>query len=530
MTGAAFQNRINRIGLAAGYILFIAIPSLANNPHITNYGISFVSEEGYAMIRLGLSWENSWRDAENHDALWLFVKYFESDAWQHATLNYVDGTASGDGHVVPPEAALSTTPDGMGAFIYRSEPGAGNFAVSDVLLRWNYQADGLANPLAAGIVVQAIEMVYVPEGSFYAGDGAASGIRGNFESGTTGAPFLVDSEGEIILGGGSAGSLGNNNREGMANSAAGAPYYIPAGYLAQSQDDFDDATERVLPAAFPKGYRAFYCMKYEMTQGQYVVFLNMLSEVQANNRHSLDPHADDEASFRYNLSGVHPNIFTTTPHLPMNFIEYQDGAAYADWAGLRPMTELEFEKACRGPAVPQAGEYAWGTTTISTNYYPLTNIAEPNEGVAQNFSLAAGNAWYNETMSIPNAMVRVGVFAANGTNTGRISSGASYWGIFELSGNCSERAVTVGRPEGRGFQGTHGDGILSPAGDATNPDWPGYAADAVSEPVGCGYRGGDFSFPVPVLENLAVSSRRMATAFYNIRYFSAGMRLVRTAP
>jgi hypothetical protein len=29
------------------------------------------------------------------------------------------------------------------------------------------------------------------------------------------------------------------------------------------------------------------------------------------------------------------------------------------------MTELEYEKACRGPLMPVANEYAWGTTTIS---------------------------------------------------------------------------------------------------------------------------------------------------------------------
>ncbi len=529
MSVIAFVNCVKIKSLAAGILFFTAIPALANNPQITSYGISVNAEEGYAMITLDISWENSWRDAENHDALWVFVKYYADGTWRHAALNYADGTSAGDGHVAPPGAELATTADGMGVFVYRSGPGAGDFVVTNAALRWNYEADNLDNPQEVEIVVQGIEMVYVPEGAFYAGDGATAGIRGNFESGTSGSPFLVDSEEEIVLGGGGSGSLGNNNREGMANSAT-APYFIPATYLAVSADDFDDQASQLLPAAFPKGYNAFYCMKYEMTQGQYVAFLNMLSEVQANNRHSLDPHADDEASFRYNLSGVHPDISTATPYLPMTFIEYQDGAAYADWAGLRPMTELEFEKACRGAELPVAGEYAWGTNTVNTNYYPLANANEINEGVAQNFSAAAGNAWYNETLSIPNAMVRVGVFAANSGNTGRITSGASYWGIFELSGNCSERAITVGRPEARGFQGTHGDGILGPNGNANNPDWPGYSAEGVSSPVGCGYRGGDFSFPVPVLENLAVSSRRMATAFYDVRYFSASMRLVRTAP
>ena len=31
--------------------------------------------------------------------------------------------------------------------------------------------------------------------------------------------------------------------------------------------------------------------------------------------------------------------------------------------------------------------------------------------------------------------LRVGIFAANSLNTGRITAGASYYGIMELSGN-----------------------------------------------------------------------------------------------
>ena len=44
-----------------------------------------------------------------------------------------------------------------------------------------------------------------------------------------------------------------------------------------------------------------------------------------------------------------------------------DLVAYLDWAALRPMTELEYEKIARGSAeaiVP--GEYAWGSTSITT--------------------------------------------------------------------------------------------------------------------------------------------------------------------
>jgi hypothetical protein len=47
-------------------------------------------------------------------------------------------------------------------------------------------------------------------------------------------------------------------------------------------------------------------------------------------------------------------------------------AAFADWSGLRPMSELEYEKACRGyntPAVPN--EYAWGNAKLFLPHWEL---------------------------------------------------------------------------------------------------------------------------------------------------------------
>lgn len=37
------------------------------------------------------------------------------------------------------------------------------------------------------------------------------------------------------------------------------------------------------------------------------------------------------------------------------------GLAFADWAGLRPMPELEYAKAARGPQAPIGTEYPWNT-------------------------------------------------------------------------------------------------------------------------------------------------------------------------
>ena len=52
-----------------------------------------------------------------------------------------------------------------------------------------------------------------------------------------------------------------------------------------------------------------------------------------------------------------------------NFLNWADGAAYADWAGLRPMTELEYVKASRGTRSPVVNEYAWSTTNLHASAY-----------------------------------------------------------------------------------------------------------------------------------------------------------------
>ena len=509
------------------FLIWCLNQAAANNISVTGLSrASINTTDNYIMVQFTIGWENSWRDAANWDAAWIFLKYRISGtvgAWSHATLNYADGT--NDGHTVPTGSTLRTTSDGKGVFIYRNANGSGNVSFTNVQLRWNYGADGVNDNDLTDLSVSAIEMVYVPQGSFWVGDGTNTSVQGQFENGTSGNPIQITSENAITLGGGSPGSLGNNNTTGMANN--GLFSISPV-----STDDFNDISVQTLPAAFPKGFNAFYCMKYEITQAQYVDFLNKLSATQFATRYDAFNYTGNNGGFtqtRYNITGTHPNITTTTPDLPAIYVEWYDAAAYADWAGLRPMTELEFEKACRGPLNPVANEFAWGTATINTNsYFPVNNMGQPNESVGGGYNTTAGNAWYDQTRAF-DAITRVGIFAAHPSNTGRISSGATYWGIMEMSGNCWERTVSVGRPESRNYSGTHGDGALTANGNATNTDWPGYApGQGVNTAIGCGYRGGAFNFPNPIQPNLRVSSRVVATAFYNTRYYDDAARFVRT--
>lgn len=513
------MKKLSLVVILSGFVQLAG----ANNITVSNVVRASVNAaQDYAIIRFNISWENSWRDADNYDAGWVFLKFRAQgspDAWSHATIHT-------DGHTAPAGSVIGAPADGKGIFIYRSANGSGNVSYNNVELRWDYGVDGLPDNAPVDISVSAIEMVYVPQGSFQLGDGSLANINGQFEDGVSGNPLTISSENALILGGGGAGSLGNNNRTGMANDGLSS---IPG----VSTDDFDDATSQALPAAFPKGFNAFYCMKYEITQAQYVDFLNKISAAQFATRYDPFNYTSASGGFtatRYNITGTHPNMTTITPDLPAVYVEWHDAAAYADWSGLRPMTELEFEKACRGPLPAVAGEYAWGTAAINaSSYFIINNMGQANEAIGVNYSTTAGNAWYGDTRGF-DAITRVGIFSAHASNNGRVTAGATYWGIMEMSGHCWERCISVGRPEGRIFQGTHGDGSLTAGGNATNTDWPGFTPGVgVNTAIGCGYRGGAFSFPNPTQPNLRVSGRILATAFYNIRYYDDAVRFVRTA-
>jgi formylglycine-generating enzyme required for sulfatase activity len=511
------------------YFFILSATSIhANNISVANLQrVSTNAAEQYAIIQFSISWDNSWRDTENYDAAWVFLKFRpagSTNAWSHATLHYVDGT--NDGHAAPDGSAITTSTDGKGIFIFRSAVGSGSVNFVNVGLRWDYGVDGLSAGALVDISASAIEMVYVPAGSFWLGDGSNSILQGQFENGVSGLPLQINSEASFQLGGGSPGSLGNNNRTGMANN--GFSSISPV-----SIDDFDDVSSQTLPASFPKGYAAFYCMKYEITQAQYADFLTKLSAAQFSTRYDALNYSASHGGFtvtRNNITGIHPAIATATPDLPAIYIEWYDIAAYADWAALRPMTELEFEKACRGPLSAVPNEFAWGNALINNlSYFPINNLGQPNESIGAGYSLVAGNAWYENTRGF-NAITRVGIFAAHPSNANRVTAGATYWGIMEMSGHCWERTVSVGRPEGRAFAGSNGDGNLLLNGNASNSDWPGFTpGQGVNTAIGCGYRGGGFNFSSPTQPNLRVSSRLASTAFYNIMYFDDSGRLVRTA-
>jgi formylglycine-generating enzyme required for sulfatase activity len=358
--------------------------------------------------------------------------------------------------------------------------------------------------------VFGVEMVYVPQGAFYAGDNATS--TASFRQGSSDSdPWYISSEAVLSI----TNSAGNGSGAGQTS----ALYYYVTGI--RPGEDVTGAVFTV-PAEFPKGYAGFYIMKGEISQGQWVAFFNMLDNTQKGTRDITSATSNgkntDGLFYRNNVSwssgaATLPGGATNYSGVAMSYLSWGDLTAYLDWTGLRPMSELEYEKAGRGPIGVVSGEYAWGSASITG----ATSIT--NGGTTSERGQAGSNIAYNGSGGVQGP-IRVGSFGSGGV-TSRVTTGASYYGVFDLSGNVWERPVTVGNSSGRSFQGkTHGDGNLDTNGNANQSNWPSTTA------TGVGFRGGSWtSFAV----RSTLSDRNIGAYIIDYREFNWGGRGVRSA-
>jgi formylglycine-generating enzyme required for sulfatase activity len=512
----------------------------ANNIQVSNVSIAEdFAAEGYALVECDLSWENSWRTTvappANWDAAWVFVKYrISGGEWQHAWLND-NGHNPGSGTASTMEVGLlddkqafnPTSNPGIGVMVYRSAIGAGTFSATNMQLRWNYAANGVPPGSQLEVSVYAIEMVLVPGGPFWVGDGESFG---SFRQTGSNTAYQVTTTGAALK----CGDTSNDDAQ-----MEGAGIWVDGdGGISRSA-----ATQTDMNVDFPTGFRGYYCMKYEISQGQYRDFLNTLTRDQQNARTATDISGTSVTN-RYlmtntvaiqlrnalrcdaALPGSGPievycdldgdgikNEMNDGEWIACNWLSWADGAAYLDWCGLRPLTELEYEKLCRGPNLAIAGEYAWGTTAVNSNQYALTGVGTANEQISANYSVSTGNSGHNSTIGPIDGPLRVGIFAANSLNNSRVTSGSGYYGSMELSGNLWERAVTIGTIVGRGYTNLHGDGLLSSDGSTNVHSWP--ATDAV------GFRGGAWSIFLP---DMQVSDRNFGAHTGPSRYGNSGFR------
>lgn len=734
---------------------------VVSNVSLTGQDISAGANNAanFALVQFDLSWENSWRlgyttGVNNWDAAWVFVKYrVNGGDWAHAYLNN-SGHDDGSGTTLDIEAGLltpgsafnATTNPALGCFFYRNAAGSGNISNTALQLRWNYGANGLNDNDLVEVKVFAIEMVYVPQGGFDAGESSpinpldkdASWASVTFQltgNGANGGTTFTDdspaanaitrtgntvySTAQAKFGGSSVYFDGtdDNLRIGALNdadfdfgssdftielyvrpngTAGGSPisyiggpsaaegwalrtstnltfytydnnqnptvqisggtiaantwYHIAitrsgttltgyidglqafsttingnlhtmgnldkylqlgeqyyssgaddwGGYISHvritkgvarpatefahaahnllghlrgatenlalrvgsesaitlggssagnlvsttvgqtTADDFTAAATKSLGANFPKGHKAFYSMKTEISQQQYVNFLNTLTREQQNARTATtlasgttsvtNRYVMSNTSTISNRNGIRcdASIHTSNPitfycdfngngtgaeagdggWIACNFLSWADGAAYMDWAGLRPMTELEFEKAARGSRANAISEYAWGSNSA-------TAAATLNNSGANNETVSSGNAIYGT--SAIGGPLRTGAFAQSGT--GRSAAGGSLYGILDLSGNLEERAVCLGSDSGRVFTGVHGNGALAANGNADASNWPTFTGN------GGGFRGGAWN---TVLARLRTSDRMRANVVDATRAAGYGFRGVRT--
>lgn len=473
-----------------------------NNIEVNNITLeNFNDPEDWVHVEFDLSWENSWRISSgpsNWDAAWVFVKYrIDGNTWQHASLSQTNTNA--------PTGSIVEVVNNLAAFVYRDADGSGNFDLENIQLRWNLPGNATTESII-DVKVFAIEMVYIPEGPFYVGGTSGDEIN-KFHAGgfSTSTSFQITSEAALNI-----------------SNSAGSLYYV--GDTTNGGDQTG-----TLSAAYPKGFNDFYLMKYEVSQGQWIDFFNTLTEQQKVNLDitGVQGKNSDEEFIRNGISWIEGSgaaATTTNPDVPLNYVRTGFVNAYLDWAALRPMTELEFQKAARGPVLPKAGEYAWGSANIGSTPHQVFSAGFSSEFI-NNLDENTGNAVWLETNGSLSGPKRCGIMAASATNKSREETGGSYYGVMELSGNVYERCITVGNSRGRAFTGIHGNGVISNTGQGTvGPSWPDPAG---TDGEGYGYFGGSYPNATTFIR---ISDRNDAANSFSGTNGRIGFRGARTAP
>ncbi|MEL6616975.1 MAG: SUMF1/EgtB/PvdO family nonheme iron enzyme, partial [Bacteroidota bacterium] len=362
---------------------------------------------GTVPVSFDVSW-NAWRDGDRWDAAWVFGK-FERQPGVWGDLRFTP-----DGHAGPRNVAVvpAMLPAGhaRGLLIHRPADGEGPLRAT-IRAMWTVGASYFDLP-EDGVPVRllGVEMVHVASGPFEIGEAGEEDRQPNSFRSEAGGTYTVTSEDEIAVG-----------------ETGGLYYDVPEGEGYAGGDQSGP-----IPAAFPKGTDAFYVMRYPITQGQYADFLSLLPPRARSARDvTTSPGYAEKGGTIACASGA---CEAGAPEKAANFLAWADGIGWAAWAGLRPMTEFEYEKAARG------------TPSDSARY-------------------------------------------ADGALPDRADTSArlSHWGAVDLRGGLWERVVSVGTPEARAYRGTPGQGFIDDLGTPygfSNADWPGTRA------IGSGYRGG----------------------------------------
>lgn len=489
-------------------VFSLGIISRANNIQITNVSVSGTN------VTFDIAWENSWNSMNNvdtnyprnWDAAWIFVKV-QSNAdnlWKHQNVSTTSAAHSVTGGILQADAVS----DGVGVFIRRTNPGSGNVSATATLSMQSLPA-GVLN-----FKVFGIEMVNIPQGSFYVNDGGSAGNRFNNYTVTSSA--------------------------------------VTSGSLFGGQP--------TLAANYPTGYQAIYSAKYETSNAQMVDFLNCLTYDQQLNLTDNAPNGvRNTIAFSTGSSNANkiieidtPGVSATKPAIYGNnytqdaihnnvndgqniaciAFTVQRAIAYLDWCGLRPMTDMEYEKICRGTkytGVPNPrvlNEYPWGTTNLTA--YSATAISYiGTDSARRNGAVVNGRAMVNG-FNIAYPAARCGLFAQSGT--GREAAGAAFYGVMDLTGNARDLAFFTNATNNSITMSSLGDGNLTTTLGPTNGDgnvagWSDYSTNTYWGNKGFGTYGA-----VGVADYHRVSNRQespITTSYLTTTYHSQGVRGVR---
>ncbi len=510
---------MKRINILFAFIFCTVQFGFSSNVQVSNIYQNNIDADNHR-ISFDIQWDDSWRkDSEepnNYDGVWIFIKYRDcldkasgtpSDykhSWISTTaVDHTINSAMVDGAPVTMEVEvgltnISGTDRGMGIFIYQpAGDRVGSVVIDSLSILWKSGDHSPAeNTLTNSYDIQvvAIEMVNIPTEGFYLGDG-----RSQY--------YFRDPA--------------NSDKPVYVNSNS-MDFLIQTGGLYDLTPNAGGAAN--ISNSFPNGYDSYWAMKYEISQEQYMQFLNTLSRSNQNYRieTNITPATSNVSNvyvMSNNASRQYRNAIVCEPIIPVggepiefkmdyngnrvyneaddgasiacNYMSAHDLMAYLDWAALRPLTSFEFEKMGRGPYIGAYGysyQKAWGTAAITE----VTGITNPGTSTETSSNSGDGICVFNDNASVGGPL-RCG-FAANASTADRYSCGASFYGIFELSGNVREPYMGFwdNANSDDNFGGESGDGILNETGDANQATWPQGADGSGTTQTYMYYRGGDW--------------------------------------
>jgi len=427
---------MNKITLTIVLLVFTLQTGISNNLQITNLSWNEITKK----LRFDISYDNSFHVTNYHwyDFAYVFIKYKNAtgNEWQQYTFDRdtaVNSISSG-ASVRLGTINIGSNGDYLGWKTLTTPPYNGTVSETFEIALENPNIT-LRDP---SFKVFGIEMImnyvqgYFP---YYLGDGGANSRYHNGSNSLQ--PFYFSGSGTVTVG------SGNGQLSSTTGDLSGVVSFNGLAIKAPNS-----------------------CMKYEISQQQYVDFLNCLTRVQQNQRTATNidnPSGNyyvmTNSSVVLNRNGVKmpvnapvgapiefycdlnendiPNEYYDGQNIAMNYLSGQDLYAYLDWAGLVPINEMQYEFLCRADNYPQSLDLAWGTSGYNAAA-PLQAGTEGSPDEVMEIDSLVG------PIRISNIPYRVGYAATSNSN--RLYSGSGPFGSMNLSDNVGEIVKKLNDP------------------------------------------------------------------------------------